>query len=127
MLCKQVPGVLLFSLMFLGVPALADIPGEPSHVTPVITAPAITVPDQARQQQLLHLLRQDCGSCHGMTLQGGLGPDLLAPRMAGLPREYLITTIAKGHPGTPMPPWEGLLSAGEIAWLVDQLQQGASE
>lgn len=81
-------------------------------------------PDANRQQQLLHLLKQDCGSCHGMTLKGGLGPDLLPARMALLPRDFLITTIAKGRPGTPMPPWENLLSASDIAWLAGQLQQG---
>ena len=31
-------------------------------------------PSAARQDELLHLLRQDCGSCHGLTLRGGLGP-----------------------------------------------------
>jgi hypothetical protein len=39
-----------------------------------------------RQKELIHLVRQDCGSCHGMTLQGGLGPALLpanAGRQAG--------------------------------------------
>lgn len=81
-------------------------------------------PDATRQQELLHLLKQDCGSCHGMTLQGGLGPDLLAPRMAQLPKQYLVTVIAKGRPGTPMPPWENLLSDGDIAWLAEQLQKG---
>jgi len=30
-----------------------------------------------RQTELLYLLKQDCGSCHGMTLQGGLGSSLL--------------------------------------------------
>src|SRR4030042_188664 len=30
----------------------------------------------ARQQALRHLLAQDCGSCHGLTLQGGPGPAL---------------------------------------------------
>lgn len=81
-------------------------------------------PDATRQQQLLHLLKQDCGSCHGMTLKGGLGPDLLPARLSRLPREFLITTIAQGRPGTPMPPWESLLSGDDIAWLVDQLQRG---
>lgn len=88
------------------------------------TAATAAAPGAERQQQLLHLLKQDCGSCHGMTLKGGLGPDLLSSRMAGLPREFLVTTIAKGRPGTPMPPWENLLSADDIGWLVDQLQRG---
>ncbi len=90
----------------------------------LVAAADAATPDVARQQQLLHLLKQDCGSCHGMTLKGGLGPDLLADRMASLPRELLVTTIAKGRPGTPMPPWENLLSADDIGWLVDQLQRG---
>ncbi len=34
-----------------------------------------------RQQELLHLLKHDCGSCHGMTLKGGLGPDLTTKRL----------------------------------------------
>lgn len=81
-------------------------------------------PDVDRQQQLLHLLKQDCGSCHGMTLKGGLGPDLRAERLSALPRDFIVTTIAKGRPGTPMPPWENLLSASDIQWLAEQLQQG---
>lgn len=32
---------------------------------------------EVRQKQLIHLLKQDCGSCHGLTLKGGLGPALL--------------------------------------------------
>lgn len=91
----------------------------------LISSHALAEPDVERQQQLLHLLWQDCGSCHGMTLQGGLGPDLLAERMALLPKDYLITIIAKGRPGTPMPPWENLLSQDDIAWLAQRLQQGA--
>ena len=81
-------------------------------------------PDAARQQQLLRLLKQDCGSCHGMTLKGGLGPDIRAQRMSKLSCDAIVTTIAKGRPGTPMPPWEKLLSADDIEWLAQQLQLG---
>jgi protein NirF len=31
---------------------------------------AAAEPSPARQQELIHLVRQDCGSCHGMTLRG---------------------------------------------------------
>ena len=34
------------------------------------------VPGGAREAQLVRMVRQDCGSCHGMTLAGGLGPAL---------------------------------------------------
>ena len=33
--------------------------------------------DAARQNELLYFIKHDCGSCHGMTLKGGLGPALL--------------------------------------------------
>lgn len=77
----------------------------------------------ARQQELEHLLRHDCGSCHGLTLQGGLGPALTPERLATLPRELLLNTITYGRAGTPMPPWETLLTKEEISWLVDYLLQ----
>ena len=102
----------------------AVVAGMSGLVLGIVAEGVTATPDAARQQQLLHLLKQDCGSCHGMTLKGGLGPDLLASRLATLPREFLVTTIAKGRPGTPMPPWETLLSADDIGWLVDELQRG---
>ena len=80
--------------------------------------------DPDRQDELVHLLRQDCGSCHGMTLKGGLGPALTADVMAVRPVEYLYHTVREGHPGTPMPPWRGILSDDEIMWLVTKLQNG---
>jgi cytochrome c55X len=88
------------------------------------TLPAQADPDVARQAQLLNLLRQDCGACHGMTLKGGLGPSLLPRALAGKTPEFLRQTILDGRAGTPMPPWRGLLSTGEVAWLVDQLRNG---
>jgi cytochrome c55X len=77
-----------------------------------------------RQQQLLHLLKQDCGSCHGMTLKGGLGPALLPQNLINKPTIFLKNTILFGRPGTAMPPWQGILTEQESRWLVKQLQQG---
>ncbi len=77
-----------------------------------------------REAELIHLLRQDCGSCHGMTLKGGLGPSLLPERLSGLPAEFLINTVLEGRKGTPMPPWKSMLSREEVSWMVEQLQQG---
>ena len=77
-----------------------------------------------RQQQLLHLLRQDCGSCHGLTLQGGLGPALTVQALRGKSPEMLRAVILHGRPGTPMPPWQPFMNETEATWLVEQLQTG---
>jgi len=81
-------------------------------------------PAPARQRELLYRLEQDCGSCHGLTLKGGLGPPLLPSALAGKPNEALVDAILQGRPGTPMPPWEFELSEEEAEWLVRRLKQG---
>ncbi|HHH39906.1 MAG TPA: cytochrome c [Sedimenticola sp.] len=78
----------------------------------------------ARQAELLYLLRQDCGSCHGMRLSGGLGPALLPERLRHWDSRLLATTILQGRPGTPMPPWQPFLTHEEALWLADQLKRG---
>ncbi len=81
-------------------------------------------PSGARQLELRHLLIQDCGSCHGMTLKGGLGPALRPANLEGKPDDLLINTILLGRPGTAMPPWQPMLTHEEAVWLVDQLRAG---
>lgn len=78
-------------------------------------------PDAARQKELVRLVRQDCGSCHGMTLQGGLGPALLPANLRDKPAEGLMATIVYGRPGTPMPPWQQFVSEAEASWIVEKL------
>jgi cytochrome c55X len=80
-------------------------------------------PDAQRQKELRNLLQQDCGSCHGMTRKGGLGPALTVEALKGKPIEYLTFTISEGRPGTPMPPWKYLLSESDINWLALALKQ----
>ncbi|NOZ11853.1 MAG: cytochrome c [Gammaproteobacteria bacterium] len=82
------------------------------------------MPDQSRQKELRHLLKHDCGSCHGMSLKGGLGPALTIEALAGKAKSYLLRTILDGRPGTPMPPWKGILSEAEATWLVGVLIEG---
>lgn len=77
-----------------------------------------------RRAELLHLLRQDCGSCHGMTLKGGLGPPLLPAALADKDVEALVGIVLDGVPGTPMPPWRPELSEEEARWLVAKLLEG---
>ena len=90
----------------------------------LLLLPILAVADVSadRQQQLLHLLKHDCGSCHGMTMQGGLGPALLAENLQDKPDEMLIISILEGRPGTPMPAWKSQLSNEDAAWLVKQLR-----
>ena len=80
-------------------------------------------PTPQRQAELRNLLEQDCGSCHGMTLKGGLGPALTAAALKDKPVELLEVTIREGRPGTPMPPWKLLLSDADINWLALTLKQ----
>ena len=87
-------------------------------------APALADPDP---EALRQLVRQDCGSCHGMTLKGGLGPDIRPPALAQYRRDDLTTVILDGIPGTPMPPWRPLLSESEAAWIADYLLRGEPE
>lgn len=84
-------------------------------------------PSTERQKQLVHLVRQDCGSCHGMTLQGGLGPSLKPQSLQSKPVESLVATIYNGRPGTPMPLWQRFLSEAEARWIVEQLLAGFPE
>ena len=88
----------------------------------IFTAASQADVEPSRQQYLTHLLKQDCGSCHGMTLKGGLGPALLPENLHDKPDEMLILTILEGRPGTPMPPWKSELSRDDAAWLVKQLR-----
>ena len=86
--------------------------------------PVWAAPDTARQQQLVRMVRQDCGSCHGMTLAGGLGPALTRQALADKPVESLAAVIEHGRPGTPMPPWRSMLSTDEARWIAERLLAG---
>ena len=81
-------------------------------------------PGSDRQRELVHVVRQDCGSCHGLTLQGGLGPALTPAALQEKPRQGLVATIVGGRPGTPMPPFRGILTEAEAEWIVERLIEG---
>ncbi|KIL99972.1 Cytochrome c55X precursor NirC [Paramagnetospirillum magnetotacticum MS-1] len=74
-----------------------------------------------RQARLRDMVAQDCGSCHGMTRQGGLGSPLLQDDMVKLSAESVVHTILEGRPGTPMPPWKTMLSRDDAAWIAAYL------
>jgi cytochrome c55X len=80
--------------------------------------------DEPRAGELRHLLVQECGSCHGLTMRGGLGPALTPEALADRDDIYLRAVILHGVPGTPMPPWSWKLSEEEADWLVNLLREG---
>lgn len=90
----------------------------------LISADLAAAPNAERQAQLEHLLVQDCGSCHGLRMTGGLGPAITRDALAGKSRDSLIATVTHGRPGTAMPGWNALLDEQDIAWLVDRLLEG---
>jgi cytochrome c55X len=67
---------------------------------------------------------QDCGSCHGLTLKGGLGPPLRPENLSHLPEDAIAAIIREGIPGTAMPPWKPLLAPADIDWISHQLKAG---
>jgi cytochrome c55X len=102
-------------------------------ITALVTLPSVAVsaasPDisAARRHELMRLLDQDCGSCHGLTRRGGLGPALTREALAGKSPIMLRDVILNGRPGTPMPPWKPFLSPSEADWLVQVLIEGKTD
>ena len=90
----------------------------------IVSTSGMASPNSKRRAELITLVRQDCGSCHGMTLKGGLGPALLPETLKDKPVESLQATILHGRPGTAMPPWQRFLTEAETSWIVAQLQKG---
>jgi cytochrome c55X len=84
-------------------------------------------PAPERSRELIRMVRQDCGSCHGLTLRGGLGPALLPDTLRDKPAASLKYTILLGRPGTAMPPWQPFMSEAEADWIVAQLLRGFPE
>jgi len=81
----------------------------------------------ARQTELMQLLDQDCGSCHGLTRKDGLGPALTREALAGKPAVMLREVILHGRPGTPMPPWKSFVNEQEADWLAQVLLEGKTD
>ena len=90
----------------------AQVPEDKARVTSI------------RRLELVRLVRQDCGSCHGLTLKGGLGPALLPADLQDKPDDYLKLVILHGRPGTAMPPWSRFLNESDADWVVANLKRG---
>ena len=104
---------------------------RPSRLAGLALMIALSTPaaalDSSRQAELTRLVRQDCGSCHGLALKGGLGKPLDPQALAGIDAAGLAAIILDGVPGTPMPPWRGLLTPAEAEWIAAALKAGLPE
>jgi len=81
-------------------------------------------PDAARKAELSYFLTQDCGSCHGLKLTGGLGKPLTPDALSGFTDTDLLTTILNGRPGTAMPPWRGVINEDDARYIIRLLREG---
>ncbi len=88
-------------------------------------APAAAQVGPVRAETLRHMVLNDCGSCHGLTMKGGLGSDLRPGALAATPPEAIAAIILDGVPGTAMPPWRPLLSEADADWIAHFLKSGA--
>jgi cytochrome c55X len=93
-----------------------------SNATEVTSNPSV-----ARSEKLIRMVRQDCGSCHGMRLTGGLGPSLVPEVIQGKPIETLTAIIYHGVIGTPMPGWKTMLTEADAQWIAENLLKGFPE
>jgi len=106
---RNLPTLLAFLPLVFSLPAMA---GQPSS---------------ERQDELVNLVRQDCGSCHGLTMKGGLGSSLLPKDLEGKDSEALAEIVLDGLHETPMPPWRSQFAEGEAEWIIEQLKKGLPE
>ena len=118
---------LMLAVALAAAAAAAPLPGAEGSARVAAAGAAAADPDPARQRELLVLLKQDCGSCHGMRLTGGLGPALTPEALRTKPAESLAATIYYGRTGTAMPPWRPFLSEAEAHWLVARMIDGATD
>ncbi len=91
-------------------------------LTVLLAAPALAEIPQERAAELEHLVIQDCGSCHGLTMKGGLGRPLTPEALAEAEPEGLALIILDGIPGTAMPPWRPILTEDEALWIAAWLK-----
>ncbi len=69
------------------------------------------------------LYQQHCASCHAETRMGAMGPALLPSNLARLKKKAATDVITHGRVATQMPAFEKLLTADEIAKVIEFIYQ----
>ena len=110
----------IVAAMVLAVSWPAGSQAAPDHDVPSQPAPE-------RVRELVTMVRQDCGSCHGLSLAGGLGPALLPKDLVDKPLDSLVATVMQGRPGSAMPGWSRFMNEDEAQWIVRELVRGFPE
>lgn len=108
-----------FSRLLGGLLGLSALTGM---LPATVMADGIAV--EERRGELVRLVRNDCGACHGLRLNGGLGPSLLPRSLQGKSQEALVEIILRGRAETAMPPWTSFMTEAEAKWIVEQLLIG---
>ena len=90
----------------------------------LLTGSAVAGEPKLDPAKLERFVLQDCGSCHGLTLKGGLGPDIRPETIEHYDAEGLKSVILDGIPDTAMPPWRPLLTEAEADWIAEYLLKG---
>jgi cytochrome c55X len=85
----------------------------------VLAAPGAGAQDAKRLERMVI---QDCGSCHGLTMKGGLGKPLTREALKDADPQSIASIILGGVPGTAMPEWRPLLSEDEALWMANYLK-----
>lgn len=71
---------------------------------------------------LERMVIQDCGSCHGLTMNGGLGRPLTPHALQHFDEAAIANIILDGIPGTAMPKWRPLLNEDQAMWMAHYLK-----
>lgn len=96
----------------------------PDRTTAFLCAFLLSAAPAFAGDALENLVRQDCGSCHGITLKGGLGRPITAQALADWDAETVAQVVLNGMPGTAMPGWAGVISEVEARAIAEGLKKG---
>lgn len=92
-------------------------------LTILLFSPSFIFAKEIASEKLIHILKHDCGSCHGMLLNGGLGSSLEKETLKNKSWQNLKFIILHGRPGTAMPAWKSILKDEEAEWIAKYLTQ----